>query len=218
METQTSESSGGYMENTLKRQATLAGTPPVLNERTSTQPAQPMAQGETLDEETAAHQREYQSLLRKFWFAAAVSIPVVLVAYPNLRWLYLPYLLTATVAESTVRLLFVLSAVVTLPVMFYSGRQFFTGAWTALRHHAADMNTLIALGTSAAWLYSMVALIVPGIFPAGTAEPFYDVTSVVTALVVLGQALEVRAKGQTSQAIRKLIGLQAKTARIVHNG
>jgi Cu+-exporting ATPase len=80
------------------------------------------------------------------------------------------------------------------------------------------MNTLIALGTSAAWIYSTVALAFPSIFPAGTANPFYDVTAVVTALVVLGQALEVRAKGQTSQAIRKLIDLQAKTARVLRNG
>jgi P-type Cu+ transporter len=197
------------MEDTLKRSTTLLDFPSTM---------QPLVPGKPVDEETVAHQREYQRLMRKFWFAAAVSIPVLLVAYPNLRWLYLPYLFTETVAESTVWLLFVLSAIVTLPVMFYSGRQFFTGAWTALGHHTADMNTLIALGTSAAWLYSTVALIVPSLFPAGTAEPFYDVTAVVTALVVLGQALEVRAKGQTSQAIRKLIGLQAKLARVVRNG
>src|SRR5690606_19635194 len=72
--------------------------------------------------------------------------------------------------------------------------------------------------TSAAWIYSTVALLVPGIFPEGTAEPFYDVTAVVTALVILGQALEVRAKGQTSQAIRKLLDLQAKTARVLRDG
>lgn len=70
---------------------------------------------------------------------------------------------------------------------------------------------------SAAWIYSTVALLIPSIFPEGTANPFYDVTAVVTALVVLGQALEVRAKGQTSQAIRKLIDLQAKTARVLRN-
>lgn len=176
------------------------------------------AQGETVDEETAAHQREYQTLMCKFWFATAVSIPVILVAYPNLPWLYLPSLFMAEVPERVIRLLFILSGLVTLPVMVYSGGQFFTGAWLAFRRHAADMNTLIALGTGAAWLYSTVALIFPQLFPAGTAEPFYDVTAVVTALVVLGQALEVRAKGQTSQAIRKLIGLQAKTARVVRNG
>ncbi len=79
------------------------------------------------------------------------------------------------------------------------------------------MNTLIAIGTSAAWLYSVFAIAVPGLFPEGTAEPFFDVTAVVIALVVLGQALEVRAKGRTSAAIRKLLDLQAKTARVVRD-
>jgi Cu+-exporting ATPase len=102
--------------------------------------------------------------------------------------------------------------------MAISGGQFFRGAWSAFKHHSADMNTLIALGTSAAWIYSTVALLMPAIFPKGTATPFYDVTAVVTALVVLGQALEVRAKGQTSQAIRKLLDLQAKTARVLRDG
>jgi Cu+-exporting ATPase len=117
-----------------------------------------------------------------------------------------------------VRLLFGLSGLASLAVLAYSGRQFFVGAWAALRHQSADMNTLIALGTSAAWVYSTVALLAPELFPEGTAEPFFDVSAVVTALVVLGQALEVRAKGQTSQAIRKLMGLQAKTARVVRDG
>ena len=173
---------------------------------------------ESEDEETAAHTREYRSLMRKFWFAAAIGIPVMLVAYPELPWLYLPNLFMDNISERAIWWLFLLSGIVTLPVMFYSGRHFFTGAWAALKHHSADMNTLIALGTSAAWIYSTVALFFPSLFPTGTASPFYDVTAVVTALVVLGQALEVRAKGQTSQAIRKLLGLQAKTARIMRDG
>jgi Cu+-exporting ATPase len=156
--------------------------------------------------------------MRKFWFAAIIAVPVMLVAYPELPWLYLPNLFVSQVSETLTRWLFVLSGIVTLPVMAYSGRQFFAGAWAAFKHHSADMNTLIALGTSAAWIYSSVAILVPGIFPKGTATPFYDVTAVVTALVVLGQALEVRAKGQTSQAIRKLLDLQAKTARVLRDG
>lgn len=186
-------------------------------ESTGYQAAHPVEQGESVDEETAAHQREYQSLMRKFWFAAAVSIPVMLVAYPELPWLYFPNLFVGEASEALIRWLFILSAVVTLPVMAYSGRQFFTGAWAAFKRHSADMNTLIALGTGAAWIYSTVALIIPRFFPEGTATPFYDVTAVVIALVVLGQALEVRAKGQTSQAIRKLLDLQAKTARVLRD-
>ncbi len=166
----------------------------------------PTEAGEALahDEETAAHRREYRRLMRKFWFAAAISVPVMLVAYPELRWLYLPYAFVDTVSDDTIWLLFVISGIATLPVLFYSGRAFFTGAWAAFRHQSADMNTLIALGTSAAWVYSTFALLLPQLFPEGTAEPFYDISAVVTALVVLGQALETRAKGQTSQAIRKL--------------
>jgi len=176
------------------------------------------APSDEADAETAAHQREYRQLMRKFWVAAVIAVPVMLVAYPELSWFYLPYVFASAVSERTEWLLFAASGVLSLPVLFYSGRHFFVGAWAAFRHQSADMNTLIALGTSAAWIYSSVALLLPELFPEGTAEPFYDVTAVVTALVVLGQALEVRAKGQTSQAIRKLIGLQAKMARVVRDG
>ena len=188
-------------------------------ESTGYQVERPLEQkDESADDETAAHAREYRSLMRKFWVAAAIGIPVMLVAYPELPWLYLPNLFIKNVSEALIWWLFVVSGIATLPVMFYSGRQFFTGAWGAFKHHTADMNTLIALGTSAAWIYSTVAIFLPRLFPEGTATPFYDVTAVVTALVVLGQALEVRAKGQTSQAIRTLLDLQAKTARVLRDG
>ncbi len=187
-------------------------------ESTGYETARRIEEEASVDEETLAHQREYRSLMRKFWFAAAVSIPVMLTAYPEISWLYLPNLFVTEASETLIRALFAIAGLLTLLVMAYSGRQFFTGGWAAFKHHSADMNTLIALGTSAAWLYSTVALTIPDIFPEGTATPFYDVTAVVTALVVLGQALEVRAKGQTSQAIRKLLDLQAKTARVLRNG
>src|SRR5574338_832728 len=118
----------------------------------------------------------------------------------------------------TLRAVWLGAAVLTIPVLFYSGGHFFTGAWAALKHRSANMNTLIALGTGAAWLYSTIAVLFPAIFPEGTSEPFYDVVAVVIALVVLGQALELRAKGQSSEAIKKLLGLQAKTARVVRDG
>lgn len=112
-----------------------------------------------------------------------------------------------------------LSAVVTLLVLFYSGYDFFTGAWAAFKHRSANMNTLIALGTGAASLYSTFAVAFPSVFPEGTSEPFYDVVAVVIALVVLGQALELRAKGQSSSAIKKgFTWVQAKTARVIRDG
>jgi Cu+-exporting ATPase len=147
-----------------------------------------------------------------FWFSAIVSIPVLLFAYPQ----YVPGI--RDLSMETIRWSWVLSAVATLPVLFYSGYDFFTGAWAAFKHRSANMNTLIALGTGAAWLYSTIAIAFPSVFPEGTSEPFYDVVAVVIALVVLGQALELRAKGQSSAAIKKLLGLQAKTARVIRNG
>jgi Cu+-exporting ATPase len=91
--------------------------------------------------------------------------------------------------------------------------------WDALKHRSANMHTLIAIGITAAFLYSVVAVAYPAIFPdPALAEVFWDVTDVVVALVVLGLALKLKAKGRTSEAIRKLIGLQAKTARVVRGG
>ena len=172
----------------------------------------PALSEEPLDKEQEERDAEYRSLLRKFWFAAIVSIPVLLTAYPQ----FIPFL--RDLPMGTLRLIWAGAAVLTLPVLLWSGQHFFTGAWSAFKHRSADMNTLIALGTSAAWLYSVVTLILPNIFPEGTAEPFFDVVAVVIALVVLGQALELRAKGRTSEAIKKLMGLQAKTARVVRDG
>jgi Cu+-exporting ATPase len=106
-----------------------------------------------------------------------------------------------------------------LAVLSYSGSQFFTGMWASLRSRQANMHTLIAFGTSVAWVYSTIAVLFPQIFPdSAMTEVYYDVTVVVTALVVLGLAMEIKAKGRTSEAIKKLIGLQAKTARVLRDG
>jgi Cu+-exporting ATPase len=160
---------------------------------------------------------EYRSLVRKFRFAATVSVPVVAFSYPDLfgldRW--------AAFREGSDSLLWTWRAmgVATIPVLVWSGSQFFAGAWAALRHRAANMHTLIAVGISAAWLYSTVAVLWPDAFPEERfAEVYYDVAAVVVAFVTLGLALEVKAKGRSSDAIRKLIGLQAKSARLVRDG
>ncbi len=166
----------------------------------------------SVDKQEEAHAREYHRLMKMFWFAAIISLPVLLFAYPQ----YVP--LIRDLSMETIRWAWILSALVTLPVLFYSGYDFFTGAWAAFKHRSANMNTLIALGTGAAWLYSTFAIAFPSVFPEGTSEPFYDVVAVVIALVVLGQALELRAKGQSSSAIKKLLGLQAKTARVIRDG
>jgi Cu+-exporting ATPase len=171
---------------------------------------------EVLDPAEAANEQEYRTLMRKFWFAAAVSIPVMALSYPDLvpglrDWM--------PMGSDTRRLVWGLLGVVSLPVMIWAGSQFFTGMWDALKHRAANMHTLIAIGISAAFAYSVVTVAWPQFFPKmALAEVFWDVTDVVIALVVLGLALEIKAKGRTSQAIKKLIGLQAKTARVVREG
>ncbi|WP_317175217.1 copper-translocating P-type ATPase [Hymenobacter qilianensis] len=110
--------------------------------------------------------------------------------------------------------------VLTLPVLLYSGREFFTSAWNGFKHRAANMDTLIAVGTGAAFLYSLAATVAPdwfmrrGLMP----EVYYDTTATIIALILLGKVLELRAKTQTSAAIKALMGLQAKTARVVRPG
>ncbi len=176
-----------------------------------------MAPEDALARQDRDRAAEYRQLMQKFWFAALISIPVILLSYPDLfgldRWSFF--------AEGSDTLLWTWRALglATLPVLGWAGAQFFTGAWQALRHRSANMHTLIALGISAAWIYSTVAVIAPDLFPEDRfAEIYYDVTAVVVALVTLGLALEVKAKGRSSEAIRKLVGLQAKSARVLRGG
>ncbi len=105
----------------------------------------------------------------------------------------------------------------TLPVLLYSGREFYVSAWNGFKHRAANMDTLIAVGTGAAFLYSLAATVVPDFFTSRGLMPevYYDTTATIIALILLGKVLELRAKTQTSAAMRSLIGLQAKTARVV---
>jgi Cu+-exporting ATPase len=176
--------------------------------------------GAGADSLEAAHAAEYASLRRKFVVAAVLSLPVLVMAMSHGRipWLAFP-------GAAWVQLL------LATPVVFYAGAQFYRGAWAAFRHRAADMNTLIAVGTGTAYLYSAAATVFPRFFLAGRpgtgagmggmemAPPvYYEAASVIIALVLLGRMLESRAKGRTSDAIRRLVGLQPKTARVVRAG
>jgi P-type Cu+ transporter len=167
------------------------------------------------DAESAARQEEYFDLRRKFSVAALLSLPVLLIAMSHGR-----------IAALNFAGIEWLQLALTTPVVFYSGWQFYRGAWAALRQRFADMNTLIAVGTGAAYLYSLAATVAPGFFApghegmAGMAKPpvYFEAAGVIIALILLGQMLESRARGKTSDAIRKLVGLQAKTARVIREG
>jgi Cu+-exporting ATPase len=111
-------------------------------------------------------------------------------------------------------------AVLTLPVVAWSGQQFYRGTWSGLRHRTADMNTLIGVGTGAAYLYSLVATFAPGLFATAgrPADVYYESVSAIIALILLGRLLEARAKGRTSEAIRRLAGLRPRSAHVVRDG
>jgi Cu+-exporting ATPase len=160
------------------------------------------------DWERAERQAELARLKRRVVFAAAASVLILagqmLHMVPGLG--HLP-------AQPVHYGLFVL----TTPVLFVAGRQFFVGAWKALRHGAADMNTLVALGTSAAWAYSTTATFLPGLFAAHGIAPdvYYDTTAVIITLILLGRYLEAKARGRTSEAIKRLVRLAPRTARVL---
>ena len=111
-------------------------------------------------------------------------------------------------------------AVLTLPVVAWSGQQFYKGMWSGFKHRTADMNTLIGVGTGAAYLYSLVATFAPDVFAAAglQADVYYEAVSAIIALILLGRLLEARARGRTSAAIRHLAGLRAKAAHVVREG
>ena len=186
---------------------------------TSIKPAKDTVEADTevesIDENQLAREKEYKTLMHKFIFAAILALPVIFFSYPTVWGLPEQFQMGSPV----LRYIWMAMGILALPVMFWSGSQFYTGALAAFKNRSANMHTLIATGISAAWIYSMIATYFPKIFPvAELADQFFDVIFVVVALVVLGMALEIRAKGKSSEAIKKLIGLQAKTARVLRNG
>jgi P-type Cu+ transporter len=153
-----------------------------------------------------SREREYGKLKSDFFLAAALtaliligSVPMMLGFMPPVpvAWLNLGLLVLAT------------------PVQFWAGRRFYRGAWGALRHRQANMNTLVVMGTSAAYLYSVVATLTPQLFASGRADVYFDTSALIITLILLGRLLEARARGRTNEAIKKLAGLQAKAARVV---
>ncbi len=114
--------------------------------------------------------------------------------------------------------LWLLVATMTAAVMYYAGRHYFTGAWNALQARSATMDTLIALGTGTAWLYSSIIVLFPALVPEIARHVYFEAAVIIIGMVNLGQALEQKARGKTSQAIRRLMDLQQKTARVVRDG
>lgn len=172
-------------------------------------PAPDEEAGEILDRQKAAHEATLKALKLKIAIGALISIPVFLGSYPTL-FPWVPRLLQD----------FIVLWILATPVQFWVGWQFYRGTWAALKHKTSDMNTLIAVGTSAAYLYSVGLILFPSFFEAqGVArEVYFDTSTIIITLILLGRYLEAVARGRTSEAIKKLIGLQAKTARVIRDG
>lgn len=183
-----------------------------------------------------AREREVRDLRRKFGVSAAAAVLTMLLGMP------LAEHGGGAVNDPLMRLMMPLSRAIerlipgfdrvppgawrylllglTLPVVGWAGRQFYTRAWAAFRHHSADMNTLIAVGTGAAFLFSAAVTLAGDWFAARGIEPhvYYEAVTWIIALILLGNLLEAGAKGRTSSAIRHLIGLRPTTARVVRGG
>jgi Cu+-exporting ATPase len=160
-------------------------------------------------EKEASELAHYRTLLRKFIVAGVVGLPLMLAE---------PVGLMPMLDTPPGQIFWFLVGLVTLGVLVYAGGHFFRGAWKAFLAHNANMDTLIALGTGAAWVYSILVVVFPGIVPSLARHAYFEAAAIIIALINLGQALEMRARGKTSGAIRRLIGLQPKTARVVRGG
>ncbi|KKD38049.1 heavy metal translocating P-type ATPase [Limnoraphis robusta] len=167
----------------------------------------------SLEDRDEENRQIAQQLRRKVIISAVISSILIIGSLPMMTGLNIP-LIPMWLHNPWLQL------ILTTPVMFWCGKTFFTGAWKGLKRHSADMNTLIAIGTGSAYLYSIVVTLFPGFFISQglNADVYYESAAVIITLILLGQLLEHQARGKTSEAIRKLMGLQAKTARVFRDG
>jgi Cu+-exporting ATPase len=202
--------------NFAQRTVTVAGTVEQLdliraveNAGYSAKVSKAETEGDALSEKEAADEIYYKRLIRDMSIALALGIP--LMAYS----LVVGEMTVSSVSE---QLVWLVVGLLTLGVMVFSGKHFYTGAWQSFKNHSANMDTLIALGTGTAWLYSMVVVFAPEAVPEMARHVYFEATAMIIGLINLGLALELKARGRTSEAIKRLIGLQPKTARVIRDG
>ncbi|MES1951893.1 heavy metal translocating P-type ATPase [Salinisphaera sp. S4-8] len=194
----------------LPETTTLASLGEVIREA-GYAPRLPSSTGEAADD---SEDREGRSMQRRVWFAAALTLPLAVVGMGKM----LPGLGDFMLGVLPERGWMLIELLLVTPVLFYAGRSFYTQGWAEMRHLSPGMNSLVMIGASAAYLYSLLALAVPWIFPEGTAHSYFEAAGVIVTLILVGRYLEHIAKGRTSQAIKKLVSLQARTARVSRDG
>lgn len=159
-------------------------------------------------EKEAAEDTHYRALLRQAAVAALLGFPLMFMDWFGV----MPHM------QGGGKIFWMAIAGATLGVMVYSGARFYTGMWKSFKAHNANMDTLIGLGTGAAWVYSTLIAVFPEIVPETARHVYFEAAAIIIALINLGSALEMRARGKTSQAIKRLMGLQPKTVRVVRDG
>ena len=162
-----------------------------------------------LEEREKLETAHYKKLIRQAALAAALGVPLFIMGMSGL----LPEL-----GNVQAQIIWLFIGLMCLFVMVYSGRHYYVGAWSSFKNKRANMDTLIALGTGAAWLYSTVIVLFSASLPTNVQHIYYEAAVIIIAFITLGGALETRAKGKTSQAIKRLIGLQPETACVIRNG
>jgi len=168
--------------------------------------------------ETSDEEKAYKKMAKKFWVAVALSIPVFIIAMSD----FFEFLHLDTIASQKTWgwIEFVLAT----PVVLYSGGSFFKRGWSSVRRWAPNMWTLISIGVGAAYLFSVFALLLPGVFPdqfkdsQGNVHLYFEAAAVILTLVLLGQVLELRAHSKTNSAIKALLSLVPPIARVIRNG
>jgi P-type Cu+ transporter len=178
----------------------------------SAQPMQDDVLAPEDDTERRERQAENRKLTRKVWVSGIIGIVLVIGSLPAMTGLPIPFI-AMWWHDAWLQLM------LTTPVLFWAGSGFFINAWKACKRHTATMDTLVAIGTGTAYLYSLFPTFFPQWFVNQGLKPdvYFEAAAVIIALILLGRLLENRAKGQTSEAIRKLMGLQAKTARVIRD-
>ncbi|OOG22739.1 copper-translocating P-type ATPase [Thioalkalivibrio denitrificans] len=167
------------------------------------------------DREREARAAEMKSLKRSLVWAAAFTLPIFIL---DMGGHMIPAFHHAVHGALGTQNVYILFFVLASFVQFGPGLRFYRKGWPALVRGAPDMNSLVMLGTSAAYGYSVVATFLPGILPEGTVHVYFEASTVIITLILLGRFLEARAKGATSEAIRKLMGLRPRSARVLRGG
>jgi Cu+-exporting ATPase len=166
-----------------------------------------------IDKQEAAEQVRYRQLRRDMGAALALGVPLMLWGLIGDRLVGGGSMM---VTDGTIgQLAWAVVGILTLAVLVFPGGHFFRGAWRALRHRTATMDTLIGVGTGAAWLYSIAVVLRPDLVPPDARHVYFEASAMIIGLVNLGLLLELRARGKTSQAIRRLLDLRPKTALVV---